>query len=241
MIFEGTGKYFFLLFIIFLIIYVTVKICLYKIFKIARVSAWKALIPFYNRLVLIELLDIKKSVFFMTLIPIANLYYYNIIIKKLLEAFNMDSQESIYYLLIPMYKFPELVFKNPKFTLHLYDNTEEFLKNEKKLFEKEKPVEEVKNVTVEVNNQTVIKPSSYNQLGQENQTQNIYNTESVFSNSNLVPDERKETTIEAKEEVVKEEVNPINFVDNRPRVCPNCGTKLEPTAKICFFCGKQIS
>lgn len=237
--FEGTGKYFFLLLVVFLIIYITVKICLFKIFKSARIPGWKAFIPIYNRLVLTDILDLKKSVFLKTLIPFVNLYYYNIIIKRLLEAFEMDSKESIYFLLIPMYKFPEMIFKKPKFTLHLYDNTEQFIKNEKKLYEKEKKVEEIEPVID--NTQTIINPSNYNQMGGITPNQNIYNEQSVFSNSNLVPDERKETTIEAKQEEKKEETKPIITVDKRLKVCPNCGTKIEPTAKVCFFCGKQIS
>lgn len=241
MIFEGTGKYFLILIVIFLIVFITVKICLAYIFKTAKIPRWKAFIPFYNRLVLTDLLELNRSVFYKTLIPFANLYYYNIIIKRLLEIYNMDSNESIYFLLIPMYKFPELVFKKPKFTLHLYDNTEEFIHNEKTLFEKKSEKDNTNEKDHETS-QTVINPSSYNQVGLDvqNTNQNIYNADTVFSNSSLEPDERQETIVEAKKEV-KEETSPISTMDNRPKVCPNCGTKLEPTAKICFFCGKQIS
>ena len=35
--FEGTGKYFLILFLIFFIVYLTVKICLSKLFKESRV------------------------------------------------------------------------------------------------------------------------------------------------------------------------------------------------------------
>ena len=233
MIFEGTGKYFWLIFLIFFIVFITVKICQTYIFKTMKIKSWKAFIPFYNRLLLIEKLDLKKSIFYKTLIPFANLYYYYIIISKLLEAYNMDPKDAIYYILIPMYKFPELVFRKPEFTLHMYDNTEAFIRDEKSLFEKEQNVEEIKPQNIVVN------PNSYDQMGNQTINQN-YQNESVFSNSSLEPDERKETTIEAKQEV-KQEVKPINLVDNRPRVCPKCGTKLEPTAKICFFCGTQIS
>ena len=61
--FEGTGKYFLMLFIVFFIVYLTVKICLGKIFKSAKLPVWKAYIPFYNRLVLTDLLDLKRTVF----------------------------------------------------------------------------------------------------------------------------------------------------------------------------------
>ncbi len=221
MTFEGTGKYIWLIFLIFLIVYITVKISLAYIFKTAKISSWKAFIPIYCRLLLVDKLDLKRTVFYKTLIPFANLYYYYIIIEKLLEAYNLNSKDAIYYILIPMYKFPELVFRRPQFMLHMYDDTEMFINNEKNLFEK-KPVEEI------------AKPETPKQV------QEMYTADNVFSNSSLEPDERKETVVEAQIQV-EEEVKPINAVDNRPKVCPKCGTKLEPTAKICFFCGTQIS
>ena len=212
MIFEGIGKYVTLILLIFLIVLITVKICEYFIFKSAKIEGYKAFIPFYNRLLLIEKLDLKKDIFYKTLIPFANLYYYYIIIEKLLDAYNLDNKQAIYFILIPMYKFPELIFKKPQFMLHMYDNTEQFLNNEKSLYEKE--VEEIQ------------------------QTENNNENESVFLNNSLQPDERKETIIKAGEELKEEKT--IIKDEFKPKVCPNCKTKLEPTAKICFFCGKEV-
>ena len=223
--FEGTEKYFWLILIIFLIVFITVKISLAYIFKSAKIPSWKAFIPFYNRLVLTDKLDLKRSVFFMTLIPFVNLYYYYIIIEKLLEAYNLNSKEAIYFILIPMYKFPELVFKRPSFMLHMYDNTEAFINNEKTLYEKE----------------SIVEPSQENSLEGQNEMPNLYAADTVFSNSSLEPDEKKETIIEAKEETKEETVNPINIASDKQQVCPNCGTKLEQSAQVCFFCGAKIS
>lgn len=252
MSFEGTGKYFWMLFLFYLIINLTVKICLSNIFKKARQKGWKAFIPFYNRLVLVNILDLKKSVFYKTLIPFANLYYYYIIIGRMLEVFEMNKKDAIFYLLVPMYKFPELVFRNPSYNLHMYDETEKFFHNEKSLFEKE-PVKEVPVAEPVLNinqntqsqsvnddsNKVIINPSGYNQLGQiDNQV--VQNSDSVFTNRSLEPDERKETVIEAKKQEEKEETNPILSETGRPKVCPRCGTKLESTANVCFFCGEKI-
>ena len=237
MAFEGTGKYFLFLFLIFFIVFITVKCSIAHVFKSAKIPAWKAFIPFYNKLVLIDLLDIKRSTFLKTFIPFVNLYYYYIIISKLLEAYQLNPGEAIWFLIIPMYKFSELAFKDPEFRLHLYDNTEEFIHNEKSLFEKEQPkVEEINNVNM-TGGGTIINPAMYNQTGDNNVSP--YN-ETVFSNSSLQPDERKETIIEAKEEVQKSEGSPIYVNNLKPKVCPKCGTKLEPTAKTCFFCGTSV-
>lgn len=240
--FEGTGKYFLILLAIFFIVYLTVKICLAKLFKEAKVPSWKAYIPFYNRLVLTDLLDLKRSVFYKTLIPFANLYYYNIIIKELLKAYKLDPRKSIWFILIPMYKFPELVFSNPKFMLHMYDNTEQFITNQNVLFEtdqnkpqtvKEEPLQN------NINQSVVINPESYNQI--QNQMSNPYNlaNDTVFSNKSLEPDERQETVIEAKKQEVKQE-KPIVVDNSKPKVCPKCGTKLSPAATTCFLCGTKI-
>lgn len=243
--FEGTGKYFLLLFIVFFIVYLTVKICLGKIFKSAKIPSWKAYVPFYNRLVLVNLLDLKKSLFYKTLIPFVNLYYYNIIIQELLKAYKLNPKESILFILIPMYKFPELVFKNPKFMLHMYDDTEEFINNQNILFEKESN-NQPQIQTQQNQNNIVINPGPYNQIQNvvnEEPPVNLYtteNTENVFSNQSLEPDERQETIIEAKVQEQKTEQNPI-FVDtSKPKVCPKCGTKLAPTATTCFLCGTKL-
>lgn len=243
--FEGTGKYFLMLFIVFFIVYLTVKICLGKIFKSAKLPVWKAYIPFYNRLVLTDLLDLKRTVFYKTLIPFGNLYYYNIIIKELLKAYKLDPKDSIWFILIPMYKFPELVFKNPKFMLHMYDDTEEFISNQNILFEKESNVPKEININETKPNtvnqsEVIINPNTYNQMNNEIKEENInYTNDSVFSNNSLEPDERKETIIEAKKEEKKEE-KPIITDPGKPKVCPNCGTKLSPAATTCFLCGKKI-
>ena len=243
--FEGTGKYFLILFIVFFIVYLTVKICLGKIFKSAKLPVWKAYIPFYNRLVLTDLLDLKRTVFYKTLIPFGNLYYYNIIIKELLKAYKLDPKDSIWFILIPMYKFPELVFKNPKFMLHMYDDTEEFISNQNILFEKESNVPKEININETKPNtvnqsEVIINPNTYNQMNNEIKEENInYTNDSVFSNNSLEPDERKETIIEAKKEEKKEE-KPIITDPGKPKVCPNCGTKLSPAATTCFLCGTKI-
>ncbi len=235
--FEGTGKYFLMLFIIFFIVYLTVKICLSHVFKDAKTSKWKAFIPIYNGLVLVKILDLKTSLFYKTLIPFANLYYYNIIIKELLKAYKLDPKESIWFVIFPMYKFPELVFKNPKFVLHMYDNTEQFIQNQNVLFQTNPdPVEKT---------ETIINPTNYNQINEtvkEEPSVNLYDSQSadnVFSNQSLQPDERHETVIEAKQTEVKEE-KPIITDPGKPKVCPNCGTKLSPTATTCFLCGTKL-
>ena len=197
--FEGTFIYFFLLFVLYLVIYITVRICIGSLLKRAKEEAWKAYIPFYTVYFLVDMLSLKKSVFYMTFIPVANLYYYNIIIKKLLENFGQDSKDSVLYLIIPLYKFPELVFKKPKYLANDYDLTEGFVEAENILFNKdnkdnkenEQPLmtsftddfNQINNIS-EVNS-TV--PNNFNQINDVhdiNQNNVIDNTQSTLYNSN---------------------------------------------------------
>ena len=224
--FEGTGTYFLLLFLVLFIVYLTVKICLGTLFKQMKIPAWKAYVPFYGTLILVDILDIKKSVFYKSLIPFVNLYYYKIIIAELLKAYQLDSSEAIWFIIIPMYKFPELVFKHPKFMLHMYDETEEFIVNQNALFDSDKKE------NIQVN------PNNYNQTPQINNPNDEQNT--VYFNKSLEPDERKETFIEAKAKEEKKEDKPIVIDKSKPKVCPNCGTKLSPDATTCFLCGTKL-
>lgn len=269
--FEGTGIYFLLLFLVLFIVYLTVKICLGKLFKGMKIPAWKAFVPFYCTLILTNVLDIKKSVFYKSLIPIVNLYYFKIIIAELLKAYQLNPKEAVWFVVFPMYKFPELVFKNPKFMLHMYDETEEFLVNQDALFQTNEKKSKANNASI------TIEPNTYNQTlsesgvsevasqpnqdentpnnvysnqteafitpnqsnNQMNQPQNDSESNTVYFNKDLQPDERHETVIEAKVEEKKEE-KPIVIDKSKPKVCPNCGTKLSPNATVCFLCGTNV-
>lgn len=255
MAFEGTGKYFLILYLIIFIVYIVVKICLSKLFNEARIPGWKAFIPFYNKLVLVNLLDLKKSIFFKTLIPIANLYYFYIIIDRMLEVYGFNKKEAIWFLIIPIYKFPELILKDPKYKLHMYDNTEEFIQNESSLFKKEEQpqpqaVSELQSLIPEFQSvnptnfsETISNNVVSSQMPETNYTKTLTPTptiDNVFTNDNLVPDKKQETYVEAKKEEVKEPTNPIQGPAGKQRVCPHCGTKLDNLAKVCFFCGTEL-
>lgn len=376
--FEGTFKYFFILFIFYMIVYITVRVCIADLLKRAKDKPYKAYIPFYTIYYLVKMLDLKKSVFYMTLIPFVNLYYYNIIIKKLLEAFGQDSRESALYLIIPLYKFPELIFKNPKYITDEYTLTEGFLVDQNIMFNKESKSDDsvslstptsqdfnqISEIPNEINNNenswgnndnTTQQTNTYNQVN-EIQTPNDFNhieevntsmipnqgSQQIISSNNLVEEkpessfntgvndmvlnqanntlsqanmynqinniqpvnefnnieeishpmmsnqnneqnilsnvstynsaEKKpavnfnqslfnsrntevsadenfekernithETYVEAAPKVEeKEKPAIVPFEEGRPKVCPNCGAKLAPTATTCFLCGHSL-
>ena len=262
---EGTGKYFLIIIIIFLIVYLTVKICLSFLLKKMKEKSWKAYSPFYTTLVLVQTLQMPQKTFYLTLIPFLRFKYYNQIIKKLLEGFGLPSNDSLEYILIPMYKFPELVVKNPHFRLNEYDLTEKFVDSQKALFEKEPEdlTPEDNNELIQTNNnftQNIITPNEINDTNNQNntvwnegskptpQTKEIENHNSFIQNINNdktnIPKEdtiQNETYIEAKPEKKEEKaiITPIN--KGKPQICSHCGAKLAPGTTVCFMCGQKLN
>lgn len=220
---EGTGKYFLLIFIIFLIVYITVKVCLGFLLVRMKDKMWKAYIPFYTTSVIVKILGMKSKVFYMTLIPFLRYKYFNQIIKKLLEGFGLDPKESIMYVLLPMYKFPELVFKKPHFILNEYDLTEGFLDSQNVLFtrDKEENKEEVKNENVNTENnfnQNIVSPE------QSNFNQNIVNPEELNNQNKPNSVNPEENTVWANEKPKEQTVikdNHSSFIQNINNVNDN--------------------
>lgn len=260
MLMEGTGKYFWLLFLVFLIVYIAVKISLGVLFKRAKQESWKAYVPVYTTYVLVKLLNIPTKTFYMSLIPFVGLYYLYLITKELLIDFRQNPKEAIWYVIFPMYNFPKLAFKKPKFALNEYDLTEEFLETQNILFEKPKEIEEVvpevsvtepvqmntvETANPEVNNVVsgnsnigAIPMADFNNIMPVNQTSA---EESVFTNESLEPDKTHTTYVEAAAEEVKEEkpiITPANT--GRPKMCPKCGARLAPDATACVLCGTKL-
>jgi len=252
MLMEGTGKYFWILFFVFLIVYVAVKVSLGVLLKRAKTESWKAYVPVYTTYVLVRLLDMPKKTFYMSLIPFVGLYYLYLIIKELLVGFRQNPKEAIWYIIFPMYNFPKLAFQRPKFALNEYDLTKEFLETQNVLFETPKEIEEIPEVQV---NETIVSNSitpggnmesgvgvtpmeDFNNIEPANQ---VPTQESIFTNESLEPDKTHITYVEAKQEEVKEEkpiITPANT--GRPQMCPKCGARLAPDAQACFLCGTKL-
>lgn len=255
MLMEGTGKYFLMLFLVFLIVYIAVKISLGVLLKRAKEQSWKAYVPVYTTLVLVDLLNLNRKYFYFSLIPFVGLYYLYVIIQELLKGFNENPKEAIWYVVFPMYNFPKLAFKKPKFVLNEYDLTEEFLETQNILFEQPKEVVEpvINEVSEPINNQenvytdynsvtsfdNNIQPSVQTGNAEENAVSN--EADSVFTNESLEPDKNYTTYVEVQEEEPKEEKPIVTPVETgRPKMCPNCGAKLSPGATACFLCGTKL-
>ncbi len=256
MLMEGTGKYFLMLFFVFLIVYLAVKISLGVLFKRAKTEVWKAYVPVYTTFVLVKLLKMPRKTFYMSLIPFVGLYYLYLITRELLKGFRQNPKDAIWYVIFPMYNFPKLAFKKPNFALNEYDLTEGFLETQNILFAQPKetvPEMPVVEPTVTVNESvstienvaepviTVQPTNDFNNIQPVTKEDVIPSNDSVFTNQSLEPDKSHTTYVEAKPEEVKEEKPIITpAASGRPQMCPKCGARLAPDAQVCFLCGTKL-
>ena len=243
MLLEGTSLYFWLIILILLLTYIVKKIALTSVFKKVRLKGINALIPIKYRIDLADALHLNRSVAYMAYIPFYGIKYRKLLLETLLEGFGLNPKDYIYYLLFPMYKYPELAFRNVLLIQNDYSLTENFLESEKILSGEKKEAPETTPDNENNQNKTISDDINYTpNMVSVNSNQDIYPEDSVFTNPNLTSDKHHETHYEAKNEVPKEEkpiITPLD--DGKEKICPNCGAKLSASSTVCFFCGKQIN
>ena len=137
MLLEGTGIYIWLIILIIILTFIIKKISLIFIFKKVRIKGINALIPFKYRIDLTDAIKLNRSVAYMAYIPVYGIKYRKIIIETLLQGLGLNKNDYIYYILFPMYKYPELAFRNVKLIQNDYSLTETFIESEKTLSKKE--------------------------------------------------------------------------------------------------------
>ena len=253
MLFEGTAKYFWMLFLVWLLVYITKKVSLYFIFKKVRMNPSKAFIPVMYRVNLAREIGISPKAAYMSYIPFYGIKYRKEILDTLLKGFSLNTKDSIWYFIIPMYKYPELVFRNVNFVQNDYSLTEMFLESEKALSEVDPNPNDLNNVQnsnanfndsifsdngVMQGTSTPINAYPPNMTPVTNQNVNL---DTVFTNQNLEPDDRHERYVEAPKEEPKKEkpiITPLETGKNQ--VCPKCGATLTPNVTTCFMCGQRL-
>ena len=249
MLLEGTAKYFWGIFLILVLVYITKKVSLYFIFKKVRMKPISAFIPVKYRADLAYGIGINKKYAYMSYIPFYGIKYRKQILDVLLKGFGLDSKDSFLYFLIPMYKYPELAFRNNNFVQNDYSLTEKFLDSEKAL----SGVDEVKASNVQNSNAnfndsifsdagTVSGMSSaYPNQNMTPSTNQDINLDTVFTNESLEPDKRYERYVQVQKEEKKEKKPIITPLETgKQQVCPNCGATLTPNATTCFMCGHRL-
>jgi hypothetical protein len=111
-IFAALGMFIFVIFglVLFLVI------CRWKIYTKAGKPGWAAIIPIYNIIVLLEIVNKPTWWFLLLLVPIVNIVIAIKIVHRLSLAFGKDVGFTILLLLLPIIGYPMLAFGDAQYT-----------------------------------------------------------------------------------------------------------------------------
>lgn len=182
-----------------------------KIFKKADKSFVAGFIPFYNLYVLIEVCNLSKIYFILSLIPGVNIIITIMIAKNLAEVFNKKTSFMFGLLFLPIIFYPILAFSNDRYIGINNQIVEEIV------------LTDIVKEQVTTNEATTVLKTDQNiSVGttKTTETQNV--TESgVLQADTSILDINKPKPPEYTE-------------------CPNCKNKVKKEADVCFMCGFKL-
>ncbi|MFP4527309.1 MAG: DUF5684 domain-containing protein [Candidatus Kapaibacterium sp.] len=103
------------MFIIWLAIVVLMIAGMWKIFEKAGKPGWAAIIPIYNMIVLLEIIDRPLWWIILLFIPIVNIVFGILITIELAKSFGKDMAYAIGMILLPFIFYPMLGFGDAQF------------------------------------------------------------------------------------------------------------------------------
>lgn len=222
-------------------------VCTWIVYKKAGIPGWKSIIPIYNIFVLFELANVRKWMFLLLFIPILNLYILYIIYTSLAKRLGKGKVFGILLVFLPFIAFPILAFTKSSLK-SMYMNIEEEFKMEQTPLV-EGPIEPLGAMPdIEEDDDILFEeesiPTSFNEMTPDMVTSNI--VAPTLSEPYLEPIEALNPihvvdplTAQQKVQHIEEEKEVYPDVDIY-KTCPNCGTKVEPSATACFLCGKRF-
>ena len=188
------------------------------IFKKIGLSFNDGIIPFYNKIKLINYYKIPQYNIAISFIPILNLYTNYVIYKKICKQYH---KEKLYVIELTFFPFIYNFFL--AFEIKSKQNkANEFFEDQKSLYDTK---EEKKEMPKDEYIWHPKKENIYN--GVYKATRNKLNAKIIIEEKEI-----KDTEIinNKKEKNTKKET----------KICPNCNAKIEINEKICHICGKKI-
>lgn len=230
------------------IISLLVIIELYILFQRLNEKGWKAIIPIYNSIVLLNLTNQPIWYFVLLLIPIVNIFVMYKVGIFLTEQFNKDKKMAILFAILPFIGLIILLFKNDSRLDNIQNSSiqdqEEAIPNVIVQSEPLGFIDEdytVSNVTEEQFNPQI---AMMNQLNNMNENKNSLNdnqtNNTIYDNSQLKNNESSQvssnTVINDSSNIKKNsQKNDMEY-----KVCFKCGNKLRSDATMCFICGNKL-
>lgn len=186
------------------------------IFKKMNLSFKKGLIPFYNKIILIQKYKLPQYHLILIFIPFIRLYSNFLINDKLSKQYKKDK---IYTLELTFLPFIYNIFLGLEINKK-QEQTSNYFEDQKTIYQdKEKKIEDdyLWHPKQKVKSDTIYK-ASRNKLNAKVNI-NIQKTNEIIDNK--------------KQIIIKKE-------KENKKICPNCGAKINEKAEICFICGTEL-
>lgn len=205
----------------------------------AGAKGYAAIIPIYNVVVLFELANVPLWMLALLFVPIVNIYPLYLVSTSLAERLGRSKTFGVMLMLFPYICYPLLALSKTKIEKE-YVNEE---KEDNSVLESG-PIEPL-GAMPDIELKDIQAPSSITE-----QEVPITSTITPSIVSNVVDDYKPiENVVPINIEDPLQAQAKVQYVEDKKEIypdvniyktCPNCGTKLEPTAKACFLCGKRL-
>lgn len=213
-------RIFLIILVLFIIFEIPTCIGMGLIFKKKKLNFKKGIIPFYNKIILINYYKLPQYHLILIFIPIVSIYTNYLIYSKMCKEHN---KEFLYILELTFFPFIYNIFLG----LELkekgnYTQVDNYFEDQKNLYEtrgekQEKIEDEYVWYPKKINKSNTVYKASRNKL---NARVNI----NLEKNNNIIDNKKKKTKIN----------------ENNTKICPNCGAKISDDTKVCYICGTKL-
>ena len=209
--------------LIILVIYILLEIptCfgMGLIFKKINLDFKKGIIPFYNKIILINKYKLPQYHLILIFLPLIGIYSNYVIYDKLCKTYNKDSS---YVLQLTLFPFVFNIFLG----IELQQQKEKeqinnYFEDQKNIYDIDLPDEEEKKDEYiwypkqKIKNDTVYKASRNNLNAKVNL--NMKKTNEIIDNKKQLQNKK-----------------------NYTKICPKCGTKIPSDIEVCYVCGTKL-
>ena len=180
------------------------------IFKKMNLEFTKGIIPFYNKIILIQKYKLPSYLIIMVFIPLIRLYANYQIYNKICKE---NEKDFLYVIELTLFPFVYNFFLEKELKQIEPKELEEETKQEKE--EPEIPKDEyIWRPKVKIKSDTIYKATRNDIQGEVN--------------------------LDLKNEIINSKQIPKKKIKEGTKTCPNCGAKVPENTKICFVCGTEL-
>lgn len=199
-----------------LAISVFVIVCMWKLYAKAGKPGWASLVPIYNIIVLLEIVELPMWYIALFLVPFANIYAMFKIYIELAHKFGKSTGFGVAMVFFSVICLPMLAFGNAQ-----YNGSSTVAFNN--------------NAYAQTNNnyQQPMANTNVNVVPNSNESvmDNGLNNQQTFLNTNV-------NTVPTQNATVMN--NQQSVMDGIKKTCPNCGNQVDVNAAFCTNCGKNM-